>query len=77
MGVVGAATWLLLAVLLLGSAIAGEFARRGYEQATGAAYADPIAAVAGPQADGLLDRLRRWELTEASLPAAPQTRAGD
>jgi len=60
-GVVGAGVWLLLAVLLLGGALAGEFARRDYERATRGAYADPIAAVAGAEADGLLAGLRQWE----------------
>ncbi len=60
-GVIGAGTWLLLAVLLWGSAIAGEFARRDYERATRAVQANAIAAMAGPQADTLLDRLRQWE----------------
>lgn len=61
LGAVAAVAWLLLAVTLWCSAIAGEFARRDYEQATRAAQEDAVAALVGPDAERLLTRLRRWE----------------
>lgn len=61
LGAVAGGTWLVLAVMLWGSAIAGESARRDYEQATRAAQEDAVAALVGSDAERLLTRLRRWE----------------
>jgi hypothetical protein len=60
-GAVAAAAWLMLAVVLWSSAIAGESARRDYERATRAAHADEVAAMIGPDADRLLAGLREWQ----------------
>jgi hypothetical protein len=59
-GAAAAGTWLLLAVILWGSAWAGELARRDYERARRAAGEDTVAAVLGPGAERALSELRRW-----------------
>jgi hypothetical protein len=60
-GALAAGTWLVLAVMLWASAWAGERARRDYERALRAASADPVGALLGPEADGGLRELRRWQ----------------
>ncbi len=53
-------SWLALSLFgLLGPVAHRQLA--AYEAALAAAYADPIASVAGPAADAHLDRLRAWE----------------
>jgi hypothetical protein len=59
-GLAAAATWLVLAAALWGSAIAGERARRGYERAARAAREDAIATTIGPRSEQALAALRRW-----------------
>jgi hypothetical protein len=61
LGAAAAGTWLVLAVVLWGSAVAGELARREYERATRVACEDVIATLVGRDADRLLTRLRNWE----------------
>ncbi len=61
LGAVAAGTWLVLAVMLWGSAWAGELARRDYERATWIAYKDPVAAMAGRDTERLLTGLRNWK----------------
>jgi hypothetical protein len=51
----------MLAIVLWGSALAGESARRDYERATRAAYDDVIEATVGPDAERLLEKLREWQ----------------
>lgn len=61
LGAIAVETWLMLGVILWCSVTAGEFARRDYERATRAAHQDAFAAIAGPDAERSLARLRRWE----------------
>jgi hypothetical protein len=61
LGSVAARTWLVLAVALLGTLVAGELARRDFERATRAACDDTIAARIGADGEALLVDLRRWE----------------
>jgi hypothetical protein len=60
LGITASATWLLLATAALLCTITGSVVRGGYERATQAAAADPFAAIAGAEADRLLDGLRAW-----------------
>ena len=55
------ATWLMLATLGLVCTLAANAAQTAYERATHAAALDPIQAVAGPDADRLLEGLRSWD----------------